>query len=291
MDGIWTQEEAEQHLISMGYLSENHMQELEEINKNMDNMKVDYFNHFYDSSTKEYIKRNLEKQQKKHDESYAKKYIFYDKTCDYLKRYCLLSFLLQKYAFDYNDGLCSNYYSIQTIHNKYISTTNDIGSKIRDIAKSNEWKNRWYSSKLDTFHNHASSLTDLQLSIISWSTYYDGIFQSFDKPSEEIIEDDIALDGWSILEKRKRKKEEQQRNADKMLPDHMKNSGEVFIPTRNKRQAQDIMSLNAGESLSKIKSLKRDLSENSVVNESDLTSTRRELQMRAVQMQKENRRK
>lgn len=291
IDGIWTQEEAEQHLISMGYLPKEYSDKLEEIDKNIDNMKVDYFNHFYDSNAKDYIKRNITKQQDRHDELYAKRYVFYDKTCDYLKRYCFTSYLLQKYAFNQDNELCYKYYSIQAIHNKYITVNNDIGSKIREIAKTNEWKNRWYSSKLNAFHNEPSSLTDMQLSIISWSTYYDGIFQSFDKPSDEIIEDDIALDGWSILEKRKRKKEEQQRNAEKMLPDNLKNSGEVFIPARTQKRAKDIMSLNESESLHKIRSLKQDLKENAIVNESDLTSTRRELQMQAIQMQKENRRK
>lgn len=291
LDGIWTQEDAEKHLISLGYLSEDNEKELTTIKENMDNMRVDYFNHFYDSSTKDYIKKNLEKQQQRHDEVYAKKYVFYDKTCEYLKKLSFTSYLLQKNAFIKDSDLAFNRYSIQMIYNKYMSTVNEIASKSRDIAKEIEWKNRWYSSKLQTFDNNISSLTDFQISVISWSTYYDGIYQSFDKPSEDIIEDDIALDGWSIIEKRKRKKEDKKKNAEKMLPENLRNAGEVFIPARNAKQASDIMSLNGPESMGKIRSLQNDLKDNQAVDEANLTSTRRELQMQAIQMQKENRRR
>lgn len=291
MDGIWTQEDAEKHLISMGNLDENHEQQLETINQAIENMKADYFNHFYDSSTKEYIKRNLEKQQIKHDEIYSKRYFFFDKTCDYLKKYAFASHILQNNAYGMDGSLVSSHRSVQVLYNKYVSEANNIGSKVRDIAKSTEWKNRWYSSKTDTFQNDLSSLTDLQLSVISWSIYYDGVYQSLDRPSENIIEDDIAIDGWSIIEKRKRKEEEKKRSAEKLLPDKMSNAGEVFIPARNKQRASDIMSLNSIGSMDKIKSLKSDLKTNAVIDEADLTSTRRELQMEAIRMQKENRRR
>lgn len=291
IDGVWTQEDAEQHLISMDFLSEDHEEEMKQINENMENMKVDYFNHFYDSSTKKYISQNLEKQKSRLDELHNKKYVFYDKTCEYLKKYAFASHILQKTALLKQEDLACDYFSIQTLYNKYVAVNNQIASEVRSIAKSIEWKNRWYSSKLETFDNDLSSLTEMQLAVISWSTFYDGVYQSMDKPSDEIIEDDIALDGWSIVEKRKRQKEEKKKSAEKMLPENMKNSGEIFIPARNKKRAQDIMSLNEGGSIEKIKSLRSDLKQNSIVDESNLTSTRRELQMQAIQMQKENRRK
>ena len=69
------------------------------------------------------------------------------------------------------------------------------------------------------------------------------------------------------------------------------NAGEIFIPAGNAKEASDIMSLNSQEGLHKIKSLKRDLDREGAVEESQLTSTRRELQMQAIQMSKNNRRR
>lgn len=291
IDGIWTQKDAEEYLLEMGYWSKSDEEKIEEIEKNLENMKVDYFNNFYNSTTKEYIKKNIDKQNEKHQDLYSKRYIFYDKTCEHLKRYSFVSYLLQKNAFFQNGELASLFLSTQIIYNKYISCTNDIGSNVRKIAKSDEWKNKWFSVKNELFDNKPSSFTDFQLSIISWSSYYESVYQSMEKPSDDVIDDDIALDGWSISQRRKRKEEEKKASAEKMLPEKMQNAGEIFIPARNKKEAEDIMSLNDMQGLSKIKSLKKDLRERGSVEESQLTSTRQELQMQAAQMASESRRK
>lgn len=290
LDGIWTQEDTEQYLIEMGYWHKENDEKMEEIKKNTENMKVDYFNNFYNSETKKYIKKNLDKQNERLQDLYNKKYIFHDKTCEYLKKYSSSSYLLQKNAFLSNGKPAYLLFSMQILYGKYITVTNELNAKLREIAKSEAWKFKWMSLKHSMFENKPASFTDFQLSIISWSTYYDGIYQSYDKPLDEIIEDDIALDGWAIIERRKRKEEEKKRSAEKMLPDKLKDAGEIFIPARNAKQAEDIMSLNNAEAKAKIKSLRSDLQKEGVVEESQLTSTRRDLQMQAIQMSKNNRR-
>jgi len=71
-----------------------------------------------------------------------------------------------------------------------------------------------------------------------------------------------------------------------MLPKNLKDAGEIFIPVRNEKQAQDVMSLNNAEAKSRINSLRKDLKREGIVEESQLTSTRRDLQMQAIQMRK-----
>ena len=61
-------------------------------------------------------------------------------------------------------------------------------------------------------------------------------------------------------------------------------AGEVFIPARNKKEVEDIYNLNNAQAKAKIKSLKSDLKKHGSVNESDLSSTRRELQMKSNQI-------
>ena len=291
IDGIWNQDDAEKYLIEMGYWSQSEEDKIKELEKNIENMKLDYFNNFYNSSTKDYIKKNLSKQTGNSQDLLNKKYLFYDKTCEYLKKYSHTSYLLQKTAFCKDKKLACKYFSSQTLFNKYSSVKTDISSNLRKIAKSEEWRGKWISVGKRIFSNRPSSFTELQISIISWSNYYDGVYKSYDKPSDDIIEDDIALDGWSISQRRKRQEEEKKKSAEKMLPENMRNAGEIFIPARNAKEASDIMSLNSQEGLHKIKSLRRDLDREGAVEESQLTSTRRELQMQAVQMSKNNRRR
>lgn len=74
-----------------------------------------------------------------------------------------------------------------------------------------------------------------------------------------------------------------------MLPENMKNAGEIFIPTRNQKEAEDVMSLNSYAAKAKIKSLRTDLSQSGSVDASNLTSTRREIQMQANKLSKKGR--
>jgi hypothetical protein len=291
IDGIWTQKDAEEHLIQMGYWSDDNEKIIEEIESNIENMKVDYFNHFYNSTTKDYVKKNLEKQKSRYNEILNKRYIFYDKTCEYLKRYSFMSYLLHKNAYlQKNNKPARLLFSTQILYNKYNDVVNGLSQEIRSIAKNDDWRNKWFSLKHEVFSNKPSSFTDFQYSIMSWSNYYDSIYQSMDKPGDDIIDDDIALDGWSIVQRRKRKEEEKKTSAEKMLPDKMKDSGEIFLPAKSKKEASDIMSLNSPEAKARINSLKKDLRENGSMEESQLSSTRLDLQMQSLQMTKENRR-
>jgi hypothetical protein len=288
IDGIWTQEEAEQYLIEKGYWSEESAQEFNSIGEKIDQMKVDYFNHFYNSQTKKYIKKNIEKQMQRQQEFHAKRYVFYDKTCDYLKQYSFTSYLLQKNSFLIDGGLAHEKLSNQLIYSRYITTSNEIASKIREISKSDKWKSKWYAIKDKSFTN--DDLTEHQLSIVSWSNYYDNVYQSIDRPLEEVIKDDIALDGWSILENRKRKEEDKKRNAEKILPKNLSNANEIFIPARNQREAEDIFNLNDGQGKARINSIKNDLQIHGSLTENQLSDTQRELYMTSMQMAKENKR-
>jgi len=291
MDGMWTQKEAEEFLVDRGYWSKEEEDRIKKITENIETMKVDYYHRFYDSQSKDYIKNNIEKQNENVSKLYSKKYALHDKTCEYIKSYAHVSYLVQKNAFLHNGISAHLSIPIHVLYTKHNETTNRLSADARKIAKSDEWKYRWISLKKSCFENKHSSLTSFQLSIVSWSTFYDNINKSPDKPSEDVINDDIALDGWSIVEKRKREEEEKKTNAEKLLPENMKHSGEVFIPARNAKMASDIMSLNNREASDHIKLLKRDLKDSGSVQEADLTSTRRELQMKSIQMQKENRRR
>ena len=152
-------------------------------------------------------------------------------------------------------------------------------------------KSRTFPLKDKCFNNKRSTFTGFQLSIIGWSTYYEGVYQSMDRPSEDIIDDDIAIDGWSISQQRKRKEEDKKRQAEKMLPEKMSNAGEVFIPVRNRKEAEDVMNLNDGAGKAKIRSLKKDLQTQGSLSDSKLTSTRQQIQMQAAEMSKHSNRR
>ena len=291
LEGMLKEEEVEEFLIENGFWSKEESELMEQIQKNMQQMKLDYFNSFYNSTTKEYIQKNLEKQEKRVSELYKKKSLFSDKTCEYVADYARKAKYLENNVFLKDGRLATDLFSFNKIINKFYSRYWDVNSRLREVAKSSEWRNIWFGVKEKLFENNPSSFTDLQHNIISWSYYYDNINESLDRPSEEIIEDDIALDGWGEKQKRKRQEEEKKKQAEDMLPDNIGDAGEVFIPVRNQKEAQDVHNLNNPQGKAKLRSLKRDLDKHGSVNESDLSSTRRELQMQSNQMASQNRRR
>jgi hypothetical protein len=291
LEGMLKEEEVEEFLIENGFWSKEESELMEQIQKNMQQMRLDYFNSFYNSTTKEYIQKNLEKQEKRVSELYKKKSLFSDKTCEYVADYARKAKYLENNVFLKDGRLATDLFSFNNIINKFYSRYWDINARLREVAKSSEWRNMWFGVKEKLFENSPSAFTDLQHNIISWSYYYDNINESLDRPSEEIIQDDIALDGWSEKQKRKRQEEEKKKQAEDMLPDNIGDAGEVFIPARNKKEVEDIYNLNNAQAKAKIKSLKSDLKKHGSVNESDLSSTRRELQMKSNQMASQNRRR
>ena len=89
-------------------------------------------------------------------------------------------------------------------------------SVIRQIARSGEWRNIYLSSLktgIDIFDRSAKDLSTTQLQLLSWSMYYQNIYDlpPSDKPSKEIIEDDERLD--KFMDKLADKLEAEERSA------------------------------------------------------------------------------
>jgi hypothetical protein len=68
----------------------------------------------------------------------------------------------------------------------------------REIARSGAWRYRWGASKngADLFGKPIPEWSEAQSALVYWSQYYDFVFESSDKPSDSVIEDDHACDAW-----------------------------------------------------------------------------------------------
>jgi pyruvate dehydrogenase complex dehydrogenase (E1) component len=97
------------------------------------------------------------------------------------------------------------------------------------------------------------NLTDDQRTLIGISQMYDRVYEHPECPNDDILEDDDALDGWMIIQKRKIEKDKKQQQIDSMNP-KLKNAQEVFIMANNSNEADEVVSLNSSESLNRMKS-------------------------------------
>jgi accessory colonization factor AcfC len=88
---------------------------------------------------------------------------------------------------------------------------------------------------------------------------YDNIYKHADCPSEDIICDDDALDGWMILEKRKSQNKDKETVIDHLIKNEkIKNSSEIFIMSDGSKEHREFVNnLNDPQAL-KIKKEKFD---------------------------------
>jgi len=69
---------------------------------------------------------------------------------------------------------------------------------LRMVARSGMWRFRWSASKNgeSLFGKPVAEWSELQSALVYWSQFYDFVFDSPDRPSDNIIENDNALDAW-----------------------------------------------------------------------------------------------
>lgn len=151
---------------------------------------------------------------------------------------------------------------------------------IRKIARSPTWRFRWNGAKSigDLFGKSICEFDAEQQSLLYWSQVYDSVYESLERPPEEIINDDDALDKWFEDQQRKDKSKEVEEKGQigKMrLSPKMRNSGEIFVVTNpdinpNAPGRQEIDGLNT-EFVRKFKQQEADkIKEHGQLNEAEL---------------------
>lgn len=115
---------------------------------------------------------------------------------------------------------------------------------VRELARTSPWNNLWSTLKASGKIFNVDYITPEQQSLLSWSIMYDKIYESPDCPTEEVIEDDDMLDGWLLLQKRKRDADKKQQEVEGAISSKMKNADEIFIPVETAEDAQKIDLLN-----------------------------------------------
>ena len=290
LDGVLTSEDLEKLLVEKGWWSKEEEEDLEQLRKNQEQMKVDYYNNIFNRNTKEYVGKSIKKLNKKIDKLFSKKHTFFDKSCEYLRDFSKSAILVEKYAFLQDGSLATNKFGLMPIISRFMSD-HLPEKKLRKVANDYQWRSLWSSKDLGLFQLNACELTHEQISVVSWSRFYDGVYESMDRPCEEVIEDDIALDGWAIVQSRKRKEDEKKERGEKLVSDKMANAGEVFVPVSNHQEQEDVLALNDAYGKSVMQSKAKQFTEKGGCKDNQLIHVKKELQMEQLRQAKENRRR
>ena len=79
-----------------------------------------------------------------------------------------------------------------------------------------------------------------------WSRMYDNVYESMECPTDDVIEDDDMLDGWFILQRKKREKDKAEQEIQSQTNNQkISQSAEIFVFADNKESAKKINETNS----------------------------------------------
>jgi hypothetical protein len=257
---------------------------IKNLDKKLENLKVELFQNFIQVSKRKELKKQINNTNKNRVKLITTKHSMDDHT-------------LEAYA-----GRIRNEYiimnSLYTINNKKVfrnkkicsqsaSFLNDVAAELvgfipsvdvlKKLARSESWKSYWTSgNKANIFPGSSCSWTDEQRALINITRMYDSVMEHPECPSQDIIDDDDALEGWMIFQKRKNEAEKNKSKADAMVSKNMSKASEVYMVASSKEEYDQIYTANSMESKNRMKEKFAIVSANEKVHEHELPDVRAE---------------
>lgn len=222
-DGI-SQTQSELILFHYGIVSEEDELDWKTIPKELEDLKVGIYKNF-DSNTA-ILRRDHRKKEERLAEISSIKHTWDQYTIEGIASFCKSYFLIENTT--YKDGEPYNFENLNVydvmLHYKkeYISD-----KVIRELSRMDPWISIYDNRK----NSRIFELETIdQQRLLSYSKMYENIQENEKCPKKEIINDDLALDGWIISQRRDKEKEQFKNEIEnRTTNEKIKNSQEVFI--------------------------------------------------------------
>lgn len=177
---------------------------------------------------------------------------------------------------DFNED--TNINTINFLVNQYFHEFNFGNKAIRYLARTDPWRSMWKAAKSgqSLFNKPICNWSENQIDIVRWSDIYDNIYGAYERPSDEIINDDDLLDSWIIRNNDKNTSNIKSNALDKMSSKSNGGRKEVFVMT-DKTGSKDIYSANDMITRAGIQAKQKVISEKGVLKDIDAPDSKREI--------------
>lgn len=267
---------------------------LDGIEKDVENLKVGLFENMLNTKIQQQTRSLLQNAKEERERLILRKHGYDSFTCEGIASSAKLRFLLGSSIFingeAYWDGAeCWN--EPDNILDKVFSEL--VAKRIseenfREISRSEPWSTTWATAKhagRELFDRSAVDLTDDQRSLIVWSGVYESIRNHSECPANEVFEDDDLLDGWMIIQRRKRDSELNKRQGDNIVGNEkIRNAPEQFLVTSPDKVGQ-VIGMNDREGLMNFKQRMKTIenAKGEDVPESAMPDTQRDIRQNLVE--------
>lgn len=254
---------------------------LDEIPKKIDDLKVELFNSVLKSATKKRIREDLAEIRKEQNILLHKRHSYDQITCEGYAALVKTKYLISNSLFDENNNkiVVKDERIIDSILH-YISDIKINEAECREMARTEPWRQYWSLSKHEVFGIPVVDMSEEQKSLCVWSRVYDNVYESQDCPVDSVIEDDDMLDGWFIVQRRKRESDINKKEVEDLLTnDKIRNSKEIFIIAETHEDAVKIDAVNSAQA--KMIKVQRNmaLEKSGIIEEQNLPDVKGDLMM------------
>lgn len=252
--GSYTDNQLTDFLIEHGFWTMEKQRSFESLPKDIEELKIDLFNSAFNTTKRNQIRRNLAIHRKnienlaleRHEYDYlsARGVAFMAKA-----RYLVAASLYDIYdnkVFDENKLWAAPNYIVEEVAG-FISKSRLSEGQYRELARTDPWRTVWIARKYESgvFGVPVVDLSDEQRMLSVWSVVYDNIYEHHEAPADDIIGEDDMVDGWMLIEKRKRDAAKANSSVDNMISnERIRSSEEVFIPVGSYDDAKKVLALN-----------------------------------------------
>jgi len=251
-EGFLTKKELLDSLRERGLWTEEDEKKEEGLQKDIEKLKVELFQNKNKSDIVSHIRRGLKAGKEQLNKVLEKKFQYFENSCEGLASIEKVKEMISISCFKVIDGGLEKYdfeevpadlivkmYSFQMLGE----------TSLRELARSEPWRSAWLlrdSNAYELFDNKGGQLTPDQKGLLTFSRMYDNVQESMECPSEDVIEDDDMLDGWFILQKRKRDSDRAKSEVDQQTANSkISNSDEIFVMASSKKDAERINNINS----------------------------------------------
>jgi len=233
IDEIMSEDEIEEWMYQSNLWTRGDEEKTEGLKNDLEKLKIEIYNHRNDSKLREKIRIYLRAGEKQIADHLRNKGVYYQNSREGYALSEKIAWIIKHTTYKsgalYDFSQLSLNYVVDEWHSSVLSE-----NQIRELAREEPWKSIWSikdSSPVKLFNNREDQeLTNNQKQLILWSQIYDNIQESMDCPTDDVIKDDDVLDGWFIIQSKKREKERAEKEfEEKNKNSKIKNSNEVYV--------------------------------------------------------------
>lgn len=278
-EGLMTKDFAKNVLIAKTIWNVNDDNNLIELDKSLDDCKLELYNNYgMPSSQIEKIRNRLDIIKKAKIQKLNIKHSLDRFTIEGLADYMAEMHVFSKLVLNKNyERINVNGVLLEKIIQQY-KLTWPSNTDLRLIARSEPWRSFWSINP-----NCFRVLGDEQKALIMFSKMYDTVYDHPDRPEEAVINDDDMLDGWFISMKKKAEAEKS-KNKQNILTNRHPTAQEIFVASVDKsgrpltdQEVNEISNMNDIKAKITKKEITELVKQKGVVRDMDIPSVRLEI--------------